>query len=46
MDLKKNYLKEVLESIGFTDVLSETFYEGEKLFMNQDASLCLTVARN
>lgn len=43
---EKNYLKEVLESIGFTDVLSETFYEGEKLFMNQDASLCLTVARN
>lgn len=43
---ENNYLKEVLESIGFTDVLSETFYEGEKLFMNQDASLCLTVARN
>lgn len=46
MDLKKNYLKEVLEGIGFTDVFSETFYESENLFMNQDASLCLTVARN
>lgn len=43
---EKSYLKEVLERVGFTDVLSETFYEGEKLFMNQDASLCLTVARN
>lgn len=42
----KNYLKEVLESVGFTQILSETFYEGEELFMNQAASLCLTVAKN
>ncbi|MCP1111008.1 ubiquinone/menaquinone biosynthesis C-methylase UbiE [Lachnospiraceae bacterium PF1-21] len=32
-------LKQMLEQVGFTEVVSRTFYQGEKLFMNMDASM-------
>ena len=37
-------LSELLRKTGFEDVSSETFYHGESIFMNQDASLFLLAA--
>ena len=37
-------LKRQLEQVGFTSVSSDLFYTGDKLFMNQEASLVLTLA--
>ncbi len=38
-------LAEVLKRIGFLSADSETFYRGERIFMNQDASLFILDAR-
>ncbi len=38
-------LAEVLTGLGFTSVEGETFYRGERIFMNQDASLFIMEAR-
>lgn len=39
----KQELKEKMQTTGFVHVSSDTFYQGEKLFMKEDASLCLTL---
>lgn len=41
----QNELKGILTKIGFKDIQSKTFYAGEKLFMNQDASLFVLDAK-
>ena len=39
----KKQLASQLTDAGFTNITAETFYQGEKIFMKEDASLCLTV---
>lgn len=38
-------LKEIISKIGYKDIQSKTFYAGSKLFMGQDASLFILVAK-
>ncbi len=38
-------LNDILKQIGFTKVQGKTFYHGEKIFMNQDASLFIMDAK-
>jgi SAM-dependent methyltransferase len=38
-------LKETLWEIGYKDIRNKTFYAGSKLFMDQDASLFILVAK-
>lgn len=38
-------LKEMVAKIGYKDIRSKTFYAGRKLFMGQDASLFILVAK-
>lgn len=38
-------LKELIDKIGFQEIQSKTFYFGNKIFMNQDASLFILQGR-
>ncbi|MDL2249781.1 methyltransferase [Lachnospiraceae bacterium OttesenSCG-928-J05] len=42
---EQEVLKQELEQVGFTEVVSRTFYQSEKLFMNMDASMFIMDGR-